>query len=64
MPIMCEEGIIGQFKRGAQHFPAGSVEINEKPSVGTVGVAVNLAPSYVTYGFKRFSVLSRNILVS
>ena len=46
MPILRAERIIEQFnKRGAQHFPAGSVEINEKPSVGTVGVAVNLAPS-------------------
>ena len=64
MPILLAERIIQQFKRGAQHFPAGSVEINEKPSVGTVGVAVNLAPSYVTCGLKRFFVLSRNILSS
>jgi hypothetical protein len=53
-----------QFKRGAQNFPAGPVEIKLKPSVRTVGVAVKLAPYYVTGGIKQFSLLSRNILVS
>jgi hypothetical protein len=39
MPIMREEGTIEPFQRGTQHFAAGSVEINEKPSVGTVGLS-------------------------
>ena len=42
MPVVREEGIIEQLKRGLQHFPAGSVEINGKPSVGTVGVAATI----------------------